>query len=160
MEFRGTLKVRDEGVVNALRERMAHRLGDDGFMIVSAVPLRARRNAGLWRRLRGNLRRILGGGFESWIGLASEVACEFPLSGSGRIAYGISVPGISRALLALLGLATFGVYWTEGPIAAVFMAFFGTLLTGLAIHYSVRRGMIMFLGLRSRDYADHRLTMG
>lgn len=159
MEFNGHLTIERPDLVAAIRERLPDKLAADGFAIFSAVPLRARRNMSWFERFRTEVRRI-GGPLDFSVRMARAVRFELPLGEAGRISYTISNPHHGRMVALLLLAATLAAYFVDSFFAALFVAIIGGGLTGIALHYRMRRSVVRYLGLLPSQYSNHRLSMG
>ncbi|MBC2776394.1 hypothetical protein [Parasphingopyxis marina] len=159
MEFSGRLTIDRPGLVDSLRAALPDKLARDGFLIAAAVPLRAKRNLGWFRRLRRELRRA-GGRRDFSLRMASAVRFEFPFGPVGEISYSVSIPHHGRVLSLFVIAATLLAYWWDGVMPATLVLLLGSGALGIALHYAMRKSVIRYLGLLPSQYSDHRLSMG
>lgn len=159
MEFNGHLTINRPGVIDRIRETLPDRLGDDGFAIFSAVPLRAQRKLSWLQRLRGEVRRS-GGRFDFSVRIANSVRFEFPFAPTGEISYTVIIPHHGRVIATLILIAAAAAYLIEGFFPALLIAVVGSGLVGIALHYAMRKSVVRYLGLLPSQYSEHRLSMG
>lgn len=159
MEFSGSLTIEKPGVVDRARAALPDKLIADGFLVSSAVPLRAQRNLGWFARLRRELRRT-GGKRDFSLRMAKAVRFEFPFGPVGELNYSVSIPHHGRVLAALLFAATALAWWWDGAYPATLVFVLGGGAMGIGLHHAMRRSVVRYLGLLPSQYSEHRLSMG